>query len=259
LDYEHVSIETPEHVSISYELAGPGSRLIAALLDHLLILLIVVAILLLCAALNAQLPASSAPAIVVMIVIGGPLILLCLYFILFETLWSGQTPGKRAAGLRVMRDDGTPVSTLDVLIRNTIRLIDFAPYLYFVGGLVAFIHKQSKRLGDLAAGTVVVKLRQSELPTSVEPGPSLPTETNGLLSLVRPLAGSLTPEELGMVQRFLERRFELAPDVRSQMARRVIDAVRARLSDEAAAFGDQDPEPLLEALAQACSRTGDRF
>jgi uncharacterized RDD family membrane protein YckC len=259
LDYEEVTIETPEHVSISYELAGPGSRLFASLLDHLLIALGVIAVLLLAWAAGAGFPDSTGPLTVVMIVAGGPLILLALYFAIFEGLWAGQTPGKRAAGLRVMRDDGTPAATFDLLIRNIVRIVDFLPYFYFLGGLVAFVHRQSKRLGDLAAGTVVVKLRQTELPDAIEPQAAPDQPADDWVVALRPLAGSIAPEERGAIQRFLERRFELAPDVRGEMGRRILDAIRPRLTPETSALADRDPERLLEALAQACSQTGERF
>ncbi|MBM3473556.1 MAG: RDD family protein [Armatimonadetes bacterium] len=259
MDYEQVTVETPEYVSISYELAGPGSRLMAAVLDHLIIALAISAILLLGLGLKVGLPRASAPMVVLAIVAGGPLLLLALYFVAFEVAWGGQTPGKRAAGLRVMRDDGTPATTIDLLIRNTVRVVDFLPYLYFLGGLVAFVHRQSKRLGDLAAGTVVVKLRQTALPDAIQPPAAEAEATDGLAPMLRPLAASLTPEERGTVQRFLERRFELEADVRAEMSRRLIDALRSRLAPEIAELADTEPERLLEALAQACSVTGDRF
>ncbi len=259
MDREQVTVETPEHVSITYELAGPGSRLMAAVLDHLLIGLSLAAVLLLGFALNVGLPQLGAPLVLTMVVVGGPLILLALYFTAFEIAWSGQTPGKRAAGLRVMRDDGTPAAVLDLLIRNTIRILDFLPYFYFLGGVVAFAHRQSKRLGDLAAGTVVVKLRKSELPEVAESAPTPGQPADDLVMMLRPIVGSLLPEERGMVVRFLERRSELAGEVRAGMAQRIVEAVRPKLPAEAAEGASDDPEPLLEALAQACAQSRERF
>jgi hypothetical protein len=197
--------------------------------------------------------------VIVVIVVGGPLLVLVLYFAAFELAWGGQTPGKRATGLRVMRDDGTPATTLDLLIRNMVRVVDFLPYFYFIGGLVAFAHRQSKRLGDLAAGTVVVKLRQTALPETIAPAAPEAEPTDGLAPMLRPLAATLTPEERSTVQRFLERRHELAADVRSEMSRRLIEGFRSKLAPEIAELADTEPERLLEALAQACSVTGDRF
>jgi uncharacterized RDD family membrane protein YckC len=259
LDYEQVTIETPEHVSISYELAGPGSRLLAATLDHLIIALGIAAVLLLALGLEIGLPDFGAPLVIVMVVVGGPLILLVAYFSAFEAVWSGQTPGKRAAGLRVMRDDGTPAAVLDILIRNTVRIIDFLPYFYFVGGLVAFVHRQSKRLGDLAAGTVVVKLREGALPVAALTEAPPEAALDDLAVLMRPIAAVLAPEERGIIDRFLERRHELTPPVRAEMAQRVLEAVRPRLTEEAAALAAQAPEAVLEALAQAGAASRERY
>ena len=79
------------------------------------------------------------------------------YFMLFETLWSGQTPGKRAGRLRVIRRDGQPVGAGEVLIRNLVRIVDFLPGFYGIGLVVMFIDKEARRLGDMAAGTIVVR------------------------------------------------------------------------------------------------------
>jgi hypothetical protein len=79
------------------------------------------------------------------------------YFMLFETLWSGQTPGKRAGRLRVIRRDGQPVGASEVLIRNLVRIVDFLPGFYGIGLVVMFIDKEARRLGDMAAGTIVVR------------------------------------------------------------------------------------------------------
>ena len=79
------------------------------------------------------------------------------YFILFEWLMRGQTPGKKALKIRVIRDDGTPATIHEVLVRNVLRLIDFLPFSYGVGAIVMFASRLSKRLGDIAAGTIVIK------------------------------------------------------------------------------------------------------
>lgn len=259
MDHEQVTIETPEHVNISYELAGPGSRLWASFLDHLIIVLGIATIVLVAVSFEVGMPDTGAPAVVAAAVAGGPLLLLAGYFALFETLWNGQTPGKRAAGIRVMRDDGTPAVPADCLIRNAVRIVDFLPYLYFVGGVTFFAHRQSKRLGDIAAGTVVVKLREQELPRVVEAATEQPTLPEDVLQVVRPSAASISGEEYGTVRRFLQRRFELAPEVRREMAARVIEALRPKLSPEAEAMAQESPEKLLEAIDQVGAQLGPRL
>ena len=160
-----------------------------------------------------------------------------------------------------MRQDGTPVGFVDVLIRNTVRVVDFLPALYFLGGVVFLIQRQGKRIGDLAAGTVVVKLRTRELPAAITPTTESvsPTPPEDLLALVRPAAYGISTEEAAAIRRFLDRRSELAPDVRRRMAGRMLEAVRAKLPDEAVAAAGRDVEVVLEALAYACAQTGERF
>jgi uncharacterized RDD family membrane protein YckC len=130
LDDQRVTIETPEHVTLSYELAGAGSRMLAAVFDHLLVAVFILGTALLAYALSPTPLFGQASPVVVAVLFGGPLLVLVVYYVGFEMAWGGQTPGKRAAGLRVMRDDGTPITALEALIRNALRVIDFLPYLY---------------------------------------------------------------------------------------------------------------------------------
>jgi uncharacterized RDD family membrane protein YckC len=248
-------------VTLSYELAGAGSRLLAAVIDHLIVALAIAIVLLLALALRVTFPTSTAPAVLAAVALGGPLLLLMVYFAIFETTWGGQTPGKRAVGLRVMHEDGTPVTVLGAVIRNVIRLFDFLPYLYFIGGLVAFLHPQTRRLGDLAAGTVVVKLRSGELPEVAAPAlaPSSFPPPDDLQALVRAAAVQLTGEELAAFRRFLSRRSELTPEVRQRLARQMLGTVSGKLSAEAQESAAREPEAVLEALVHAAGQAGERF
>src|SRR5205809_1028494 len=100
--------------------------------------------------------------IVVFLIING-------YFAIFEWLWSGQTPGKRWLKLRVIREDGRPISFFEAMIRNLIRVIDFmVPPFYSVGLVSVFSTARDQRVGDLVAGTVVVRERESEAPAFTE-------------------------------------------------------------------------------------------
>ena len=257
MDDQRVTIETPEHVTLSYEVAGPSSRMVAAFLDHLIIALTIAAVVLL--AVSLQVTIAQSMSVAIAIIVGGPLLLVVVYFTIFEVSWSGQTPGKRAAGLRVMRDDGTPVSLLDVLIRNTVRIVDFLPYLYFVGGTVSFFQRHGKRLGDLAAGTVVVKLRETSLTEVGDRPDRAEGAAEALGSVARSAARSLTAAELSSIRRFLDRRSEFDRDVRSRLAREMLSAVADKLPAEAIATGEQNPEAVLEAVARARDEAAERF
>ena len=86
------------------------------------------------------------------------------YFSLFEAFWRGQTPGKRAMKLRVIKDAGRQITLFESLARNLLRIVDYFPGLYLTGVITMLCNKRSKRLGDLAAGTLVVHERGDEQP-----------------------------------------------------------------------------------------------
>src|SRR5262245_16928704 len=165
MDEQH-TISTPEQVSFHYEMAGIGSRSLGALLDSLIIFTVLI---LMDCALLALLPAFSVSsaisegdtgvwgyvvlAIIVLVQFG----FFWGYYVFFEIVWRGSSPGKRAARLRVVRRDGQPTGAGESVIRNLVRLIDFLPIFYGVGLISMFIDKDARRLGDFAAGTIVVK------------------------------------------------------------------------------------------------------
>ena len=147
-------------------MAGIGSRFVASLLDHLI--MVTALVLVNCAIygvlLNGMTRGGGDDASVYLVLAVMTLISFSIfwgYFVLFETVWNGQTPGKRAGRLRVIRRDGQSVRAGEVMIRNLVRLVDFLPGFYGIGLIAMFINKDACRLGDLAAGTIVV--REGEL------------------------------------------------------------------------------------------------
>lgn len=154
---EMLNIDTPENVAFGYNVAGIGSRFLAALVDTTLIAIIQLIVVGASAyALNATKLMSDLGAWASAIFSLLAFLLFWGYYIFFEMLWNGQSPGKRWAGLRVIRTDGTPVTLAESIIRNLVRLIDFLPLGYGVGVVAMFVNNQSRRLGDLAAGSLVV-------------------------------------------------------------------------------------------------------
>jgi hypothetical protein len=148
------------------------------------------------------------------------------YFAIFEWLWSGQTPGKRWLKLRVIREDGRPISFLEAMIRNLIRVIDFiVPPFYSVGLVSVFATERDQRVGDLVAGTVVVRERESEAPAFDEVFAS-PISDAALRRSFAPVkftadVNKLTEREISVVESFLRRRSELKSYPRQWMAWRV--------------------------------------
>ena len=161
MNQDEVKIITPEHVVLRFQTAGLGSRSAAHIIDSLIMYGIVGLLTLASLAANAFFPA-------LMFGMGGLmdalLILIAFlivfgYCICFEYFWNGQTPGKRALGLKTVQEQGQPLTFLSAVIRNLLRLIDMLPGIYLVGCLFIFFHPQHKRVGDLAAGTIVVYQR----------------------------------------------------------------------------------------------------
>ena len=187
---EHITISTPEQVAFQYEVAGIGSRFVAALVDHLILMLVV--ILVFCGAFAVTTAAGVGSIMTGDEEAGGAywvlavyvlLIFLILwgYFIIFETVWRGQTPGKRMHGLRVIRRDGQPISAGEAMVRNLVRLVDVMPGFYGIGLVVMFADQQTRRLGDFAASTIVVRegeetrLRDVRVPTPSTPAYTPPS------------------------------------------------------------------------------------
>src|SRR5712692_1986376 len=147
-------VATLERVSFDYQVAGLGTRAIAQVLDLLIVLGIVIAAFFVALAFGA---AGVDNGIVTLLWAIGTFITIFGYFWVSEALWSGQTVGKKAFRLRVVGDRGEPLTFMQAGIRNVVRIVDFLPYAYGVGLIVLFANGKGKRLGDLAAGTIVVK------------------------------------------------------------------------------------------------------
>ncbi|HYC31813.1 MAG TPA: RDD family protein, partial [Gemmatimonadales bacterium] len=172
-DYrQHLEVETPEHVVLDLEIAGIGSRALAAIIDTLILAGAGVATLV-TLGLLAGFGLALGPWGFALLVLGG-FAAWTGYFIFFEALRGGQTPGKRMVGIRVLMDTGHAVTTGAAAVRNLLRLADFMPPPYLAGLLLVAFHPRGKRLGDLVAGTVVARDRPSESPAEpVAAGPAL--------------------------------------------------------------------------------------
>ena len=225
-------IDTPENVEFSYQVAGIGSRFLAALVDSSIIVVAVVA---------AQfglwaLFSTSWGAAIMSRLEGWTLAVFVLatfaifwgYYIVFEMAWNGQTPGKRWLGLRVIKANGYPISLVDSTIRNLVRMVDFLPAYYGLGVITMFANAQARRLGDFAAGTVVVKERKEVTLESLTTPPALARpggprdETRRIPNLDR-----LDSAQLEVARDYLARRHELSDA--EGLARKIADPLAAQL------------------------------
>jgi uncharacterized RDD family membrane protein YckC len=153
-----ISVDTPESIVFDYKVAGVATRAVALLIDSILQTLIFVALLVLVNELDLDLDSIGiAEGWVIAIIIFVVFFVFVLYFAVFESVTHGQTPGKRLLNLRVVREDGQPLSPVDAILRNLIRLIDLFPGVYATGMITMVLNDRSKRLGDFAAGTIVIR------------------------------------------------------------------------------------------------------
>jgi len=243
---DHYTLETPENIEVEFELAGLGSRFCAIFIDTLLIVLIVLALIVLLLVLGiASVPftAGLGPGHWVGWLLAVWILVTALvsdgYFIFFELVMHGQTPGKNAMKIRVIRDDGTPMTINENLVRNILRLVDFLPAGYAVGTVVMFFNPLCKRLGDVAAGTIVVKEGQLDYRANADKKTPL-----GSAAVAVPNA-ELTPAERRVLAGFLQRREELLPEARAALAERLAQPLYEKYSGH---YGDA--ESYLQRLVE---------
>jgi uncharacterized RDD family membrane protein YckC len=251
LDDELV-IETPERVELHYILANVGNRFLAAAIDHLIQLVAMIIVLLFTLALSSWRLFSSMSIWTMAIMVLVIFVIIWGYFVVFETLWSGQTPGKRIMRLRVVREDGRPVRFFEVFVRNLIRLvIDFQPApvmpSYAIGVISIIFSTRSKRVGDFVAGTVVVKERATEAPSLEEIVHISEIEQKKMeRTAPAPFTANtrlLTERELRAIETFLKRRFELVEPNRTALAVRIAQPIAVKLG---ITFEHLSPEAVLE-------------
>jgi uncharacterized RDD family membrane protein YckC len=235
-----IDVETPERVRFSFRLAGPAQRAIAYLIDVLVRGAALLALWFIAGALGLFGRDGMGGA-------GMGLIMLALfvvewgYYVVCERFMNGQSVGKRALDLRVVRSDGLPMGFAESVLRNLLRGADFLPFGYAVGVLVAAVDPRFRRLGDLAAGTmVVVERRQPVFPAVVIKPPVEPRELEAIPH--RPI---LSQEELEAIELFLRRSSNLNPSREQELAELVAPVFARRMQ-----LGHKNAVRLLALLYQ---------
>jgi uncharacterized RDD family membrane protein YckC len=263
---DYLSISTPENVAFGYDVAGIGSRFLAAVVDTLIILVLQVVVNLTLLALVLSLFRDrldfDSPAVGWLIAAFGLIAFAFFwgYYIFFEMLWNGQSPGKRWAGLRVIRTDGTPITLAESIVRNLVRIVDFLPAYYGVGVVTMFVNGQSRRLGDLAAGTLVVRDRATVTLESLAArpaaplAPALPSAADPASpSLTTPATGwpveRLTSHDLEMAEDFLRRRAQLSN--RAALAQRIVQALLKQMNVPPGPLDERQAESVIAEIVQA--------
>lgn len=216
-----VSFETPEDVRLSFDVAGPGSRVAAALIDMTIIGTVVLA------AVSAMIATDAlavslrdvvegelatritGPAVAIVVALVSAINL--VYFVGAEWLLDGQSPGKRLIGLRVVRDGGYALTLSASLIRNIARIVDMLPGPYLVGLIAMVMSREHKRLGDLMAGTTVIRYRRVQAPVERFEGERYASMTERQFELTRARLERLDiPRSFELLDGFFDRRETMA-------------------------------------------------
>ncbi|MBI5351122.1 MAG: RDD family protein [Chloroflexi bacterium] len=247
-----LKIDTPENVTFDYDIAGIGSRFLAALVDTALLLVLQVLIigtLILFITIFSDVDLVSMMSAWVFAALGlVSFIFLWGYYIFFEILWNGQSPGKRWVGLRVIRVDGTPITASEAVIRNLVRIIDLLPTAYGVGVVTMFANSNSRRVGDFAAGTIVVHERETKELGGLSTVPAGMLKTWVSQSDIP--AGfpveRLSQYELQIIEEFLLRRRELSNHL--ILAQHILASIVKRLEIPQETIDSNKAEEILAAI-----------
>ena len=255
---ETIDIDTPENVAFGYQVAGIGSRFLATLLDTLIIALLQIVIftarfLILYALERSGISNGDSPWVIALFGLVS-FVFYSGYYVLFEMLWNGQSPGKRWTGIRVIRADGTPITLSESFVRNLARLVDFLPFAYGIGIISMFLDKQSRRLGDLAAGTLVV---HDQAPISIQ-SLSIKRTVNFSMQGFKSISidgfpiERLTNDDLSLIEDFLSRREQLTH--RETLAIQILNTLHTRLGLPLSSINRIEAEDTLLTILQAAQK-----
>jgi len=246
---DKLTIETPEQTSLDFALAGVGSRFLAMAADMGIQFAIAFIIFMIVAFLGPGF--RKVTVLGSQWMIAGVVFIVFLlnsgYFAFFEAIWNGQTPGKRYAQIRVMKDDGRPISVYDSIARNLLRIVDELPGIYAIGVISILCSKQNKRLGDYVAGTVVVHEN-----TIQEARPFLEIQSDALGQTYD--TSRITLDELHLIETFLHRRDSFEPVLRTSMAAQIAGRIGEKVNTRV--MGWPRTEKFLEAVYEQYRSTG---
>ncbi|MCE0485063.1 MAG: RDD family protein [Methylacidiphilales bacterium] len=244
-------LELPEEVDLQVEVANVGSRTLAILADLMLgglVLFVAYSLTILLARDETQdwlarFSSNTLEMFFILLIFGFQ----WGYFNFFEWIWNGQTPGKRLLHLRVIKVDGSPVSGVDVLLRNLSRPIDTLGPMGLIGLLMIFVSRKAQRLGDLMARTLVI--HETEIDWSIFDQVENPATDGSSVRSTAP-AIRLTSEQWELLHRYLNRRGNLQPEVRERLARSLYESLKPVAKGTELERSPLPPEDWLVELAR---------
>jgi uncharacterized RDD family membrane protein YckC len=235
---DHIQIETPEQIDVSLELAGLGSRFVARLIDWLvkaaaLMIIWFLGMLVLAMLFTVK---DEFPKIVIVLLASVIWALATGYDVYFEVRHSGQTPGKRSAGIRVIRENGAPIDFGSSCVRNLLSIADFLPFGYLLGALLVVLSSRAQRLGDMAAGTLVVRERSPVAPADINE--QITRLASSEIHFATSQLTNCGPEDKQILRSFLQRHEQMEVLARHNLACNLARRFVSKAGDSAVAPDD---------------------
>lgn len=247
--FNKIKFSTPESVELEFTLAGIGSRALGLLVDYLILglslaLLITIWIIISAQLIDIGLDIFGSGFALWMIAIAF-LSLFCIYtgyFVFFESLWQGQTPGKRIAKIRVIRDDGRPVGLQQASLRALLRPVD---EFLFIGAFLVMLSKSEKRLGDLLAGTIVIQAQKANKSGSF----TISQEAKSFYISLQKVSdlSQLLPDDFAIIREYLQRRSGMSKKARYSLSIKLAEQVKS-IIDLTILPADISADVLLESV-----------
>ncbi len=224
-----VAVDGAENTGLTLVLAGMGNRMLAFLLDSLITGLLYIAVVVLLSLVGLLSGSETALYYTFALLLLARFLIHWGYFITFELIWHGQTPGKKLLRIKVVREDGRPVNFTASFLRNILRIVDALPGGYAIGLIMIFVNAREKRVGDIVGGTMVVKEPRVAFPTG--PGGISSGPVPGLGGAADParVARYLTTAEMELVGDYLERRHSLSGETRERLSGQLAAKLACRL------------------------------
>jgi uncharacterized RDD family membrane protein YckC len=234
--FNRVTLQTPESVELEFTLAGIGNRAYALLIDYIVSSLIITVFLIGWTYFSIQLYSivenwlgnnNQLGQWLVAIPILTSFFIYVGYFVFFEALWQGQTPGKRYVKIRVIRDDGRPISLQQSTLRALLRPIDDT---FFIGVFLILLSKREKRLGDYVAGTLVIQEERSFVAATFPLSEQAQDFANQLQ--IEADLSRMLPEDFAIIREYLQRRQIMTNEAKNRVSKQLADQIKAIIALE---------------------------
>lgn len=262
--FRQISFSTPESVELEFTLAGIGNRALALMIDYTLMWLVQALFIILFVVFTQGLTTvldsaggdfSQTPVWLIALFLLVTFAIFTGYFAFFETVWQGQTPGKRVANIRVIRDDGKPVGLSQTALRSLLRSLDD---FLFIGVFFIIFTKQEKRIGDMVAGTIVIQ----EEGTNRKESLIISNTARDLAAKLPEITdlSQVSPDDFAVVSAYLKRRPIMELKARNDLSLKLARQLRTIIGLETIPSGttsDQFLEAVYVAYQQQVSESGE--